>query len=142
LAAQEKWENNLTNRLCRKEDVMSNYLGLDLLSKDDPSEGAIVAKKLFWILLGLVALGYLGYSFGELFLPAFPEAKIVGCVAVIILGILARRYEQSLPQSVRVQCDFCGVWEDVDVSKSYFLRQNIACSACDQHPDLLYFTKF
>jgi hypothetical protein len=121
---------------------MSNCSELGSLPKENPSERVIVAKKLFWILLGLVVLGYLGYSFGELFLPAFPEAKIIGAALAIIFGILARWHEQSLPQPVRVQCDFCKEWDVSDVSKPYSPLRKIACGLCDQHPDLLYFVKF
>jgi hypothetical protein len=141
LAAQEKGENNLTNRLCRKEEDMPNCLGLDLLSKDDPSEWVIMAKRLFLIVLGLVVLGYLGYSFGELF-PVISEMKVIGCIVAIIFGVAIWRFEKSVPRTVNVKCDFCEEWGDIDGSKPYSPLRKVACDACDQHPDLLYFVKF
>jgi hypothetical protein len=100
-----------------------------------------MAKKLSWIFLGLVALGYLGCSFGKLF-PIFPEAKIIGIIIAIIFGIVVWRSGKSALRTVNVQCDFCGEWGNIDASKPYSSLRKIACGACDQHPDLLSFAKF
>lgn len=110
---------------------MSNCLELGPLPEDNPSEIAMMAKKSFLLLLGLVVMGYLGFSFGKLF-PTFPEATTLGCITGIIFGIIVRSVEQSMPQPVYIQCVFCEAWKDIKTTKSYPHLKGVVCDECSK----------